>query len=152
MKRRARAIGLHPLLAAGIHRAEKARKADVIAKPMREMFALLMSGEVEELDGRPVMRMPDIETRDADYCAIAPAVRGWIDCWSRIDKAISTYHLAALADRLEREQPITPRLVEQAREEFEATISRIPELSDGTILSAITTTEVAWEMERIRAA
>ncbi|WP_018991267.1 hypothetical protein [Aromatoleum toluclasticum] len=154
MKRRNpnRREGLHPLIAAGIHRAEKARKADVIARPMRELFALLMSGEVMEIDGRAVMRMPEIDTtitEQAQWCEIAPAIRGWIDCWGHLAAEIRLYHMGVLADRLERDQEITPRLVEQARDEFERTIKRLPSLPDGAILSAIRTTEIGWEFEKL---
>ncbi len=151
MKPRARQTGMHPLIAAGIRRAEKARKADVIARPMRELFSLLATGEVCEIDGRAVMRMPEIDqgiTERAEWCEIAPAIRGWIDCWARIAPDLSLYRMGVLADCLERDQGVTPRLVEQAREEFEATVRRIPETPDGTILRAITTTQIAWEMEK----
>jgi hypothetical protein len=151
-KRASRCVGLHPLIAAGLHRAEKQRKAAVIASPMRALFALLATGEVHELDGLPVMRMPECDdgvTERAEWCAIAPAIRGWCDCWARIAADIRLYHMGVLADRLERGQAVTPRLVEQAREEFEATIGRIPELADGAILSAITTTKISWAMQDI---
>lgn len=149
---RRRIVGVHPAIAAGIRRAEKARKADVIARPMRELFALLASGEVCEIDGRAVMRMPEIDTtltERAEWCEIAPAVRGWIDCWARIAPDLSTYRMGVLADRLERGQDLTPRLVDLARAEFEATVARIAETADGEILAAITTTQTGWEMEKI---
>lgn len=148
-------IGLHPLIAAGMRRAEKQRKADVIARPMRDLFCLLASGEVLEIEGRAVMRMPEIDlaiSERAEYCEITPAIRGWIDCWARIAPDLSLYRMGVLADCLERGQEITPRLVEQARAEFETTVKRIPETEDGTILRAITTTQIAWEFERREAA
>jgi hypothetical protein len=152
VRKRARHVGLHPLIAAGLHRAEKQRKAAVIASPMRALFALLATGEVHEIDGLPVMRMPECDdgvTERATWCAIAPAIRGWCDFWARIAADIRLYHMGVLADRLERGQAVTPRLVEQAREEFEATIGRIPALAEGAILSAITTTKISWAMQDI---
>lgn len=149
----ARNTGLHPLIARGIRRAEKQRKADVIAKPMREMFALLQTGEVFEIEGRIVMKMPEVDPTIADqceWCEIAPAIRGWIECWQRIAPDLSLYRMGVLSDRLERSAEITPRLIEQARAEFEATVARIPETPDGTILRAITTCQIAWEMEILR--
>lgn len=146
------ASGVHAVVAAGMYRAEKQRKASVIARPMRALFALLASGEVNEINGRAVMRMPEIDdgiTERAEWCEISPAIRGWIDCWARIAPDIGTYRMGVLADCLARGQEITPRLVEQARAEFEATIARIPDLPDGAILSAITTTRIGWEMEKI---
>lgn len=141
-------VAIPAFIQRGIDRAEKARKAREIARPMRAMFDLLKSGEVLEIDGHAVMRFPKMSRDEqTEWCAIAPAMHGWIDLWARIAKDISTYHMGVLADRLEQEKPITTRLVEQAREEFEVTIARIPELPEGRILSAITTTQIAWELE-----
>jgi hypothetical protein len=151
MARKPRPLGVPAWLAAGLHRAEKERKASILARPMRQMFALLATGEVLEIDGHAVMRMPEIDdgvTERAQWCAIAPAIRGWIDCWQRIAPDLGTYHLQVLADCLGADKPITPRLVEQARDEFESTIRRIVELPDGAIHSAILTTQIAWEFER----
>ncbi|MCP5353321.1 MAG: hypothetical protein H6926_09080, partial [Chromatiales bacterium] len=44
----------------------------------------------------------------------------------------------------------TPRLVEQARAEFDSTVARIPEIEDGRISSAIVTTQIAWEVEKLQ--
>ena len=59
-------------------------------------------------------------------------------------------HLVAPAQRLRIEADIPPRLVEQARAEFDATVARIPEIEDGRISSAIVTTQIAWEVERMQ--
>ena len=149
-RRHARTAALPGIIAAGIRRAEKARKADIIAKPMRAMFSLLSGGELLEIAGEAVMAMPEIGERDAEYCAIAPAMLGWVDCWSRIAPDINTARIRYLAERLAAGKSITPRLVEQAREEFEQTVARIPDVPDGAILSAITTTQIAWEIEKLR--
>lgn len=143
---------LPPIIAAGLRRLERERRASIIARPMRELFALLASGEVYEIDGQPVMRMPECDPLTgvrAEWCAIGPAVRGWVDCWQRIAPDIDTTHMQILADRLEADKPITPRLVERARDEFEATIARIPTLDEGRITSAIRTTQIAWELETL---
>lgn len=153
MKRKPRPLGVPAWLAAGLHRAEKERKAAVIARPMRELFRMLASGEVLEIDGSPVMKMPELDdgvTERAQYCAIAPAIEGWIDCWQRLAPDISLYHLRVLAQRLAADKPLTPRLVEQAREEFEATIIRLVDLPDGQIRDALLTTRIAWEIERLQ--
>ena len=152
MARKPRPLGVPSWLADGMHRAEKERKANVIARPMREMFALLATGEVLEINGHAVMRMPELgsgETKDrAHWCAIAPAMLGWADCWSRIAPELPLQRIRYLAQRLAEDKPLTPRLVEQARDEFEATIRRIIDLPDGQIRSAILTTQIAWELER----
>ena len=150
---RRRPLGIPAIIAAGIRRAEKERRAAVIARPMRNLMDMLRQGEVYEIDGRAVMRMPEIDEQfatRAEWCEIAPAIEGWRDCWQRLAPDISTYHLGVLAARLRDDKPITPRLVEQARAEFDATVARIPEIEDGKIASAIRTTEIAWEMEKLQ--
>lgn len=144
-------VAIPDVIQRGIERAAKARKAREIARPMRAMFDLLLTGEVLEIDGHAVMRFPKMHRdEETEWCAIAPAMRGWIDLWERIAPDIRTYHMAVLADKIEQDKEITPRLVEQAREQFEATIARVPELRDGEILSAITTTQIKWEMEGLQ--
>ena len=147
------ATALPRWLQAGIDRAERERKANIIARPMRNLMDMLRQGEVYEIDGRAVMRMPEIDEQfatRAEWCEIAPAIEGWRDCWQRLAPDISTYCLGVLAARLRDDKPITPRLVEQARAEFDAMVARIPEIEDGRISSAIRTTEIAWEMEKIQ--
>lgn len=117
-------------LSAGIRRAERERKADNVARPMRALLSQLARGEVHEYDGRPVMRMPEGGDRFA-WCEIAPAIEGWCDCWSRI---------APLE--------ITPALIKKARGEFEAHITLMATLPESKIQSAITTAQIAWEIEK----
>ena len=140
-------------ITAGLARIERRERAESIAKPMRELFDTLALGEVYEIDGRAVMRMPEIDERlseRAEWCEIAPAIEGWRDCWQRLAPDISTYHLGVLAARLRDDKPITPRLVEQARAEFDRTVARIPEIEDGRISSPIVTTQIAWEVEKMQ--
>lgn len=152
---RRKPLTLPSWLARGIARAEKGRRASVIARPMRDLFDVLAQGEVWEIDGQAVMRMPEADAHyapHAEWCAIAPAMEGWIDCWHRAAPDISTDHLAVLAARLRDDKPITPRLVEKARAEFDATIARIPVMPEGALMAAISTTEIAWEIERLEGA
>ena len=140
-------------LQAGLDRAERERKANIIARPMRNLMDMLRHGEVYEIDGRAVMRMPEIDEQfatRAEWCEIAPAIEGWRDCWQRLAPDISTYYLGVLAARLRDDKPITPRLVEQARAEFDSTVARIPEIEDVRISSAIVTTQIAWEVEKLQ--
>ena len=153
MKRKPRPLGVPAWLAARVARSERERMANVIAKPMRELFRMLASGEVLEIDGNPVMKMPELDdgvTERAQYCAVAPAIEGWIDCWARLAPNISLYHLGVLAQRLAADKPLTPRLVEQARDEFEATIARIVDLPDDKIRDALLTTRISWEIEKLQ--
>ena len=137
-------------ITAGLARIERRERAESIAKPMRELFDTLALGEVFELDGVSVMHMPETGEEHAAWCAVGPAIRGWIDLWARIAPDIDTTKMRYLADRLDADKPITLRLVEQARGEFEATISRIPDLTEGAIGDAIVRTKIAWEFERMR--
>lgn len=137
-------------ISAGLARIERKEKAERIAAPMRELFDMLAQGEVFELDGMSVMHMPETGDEHEAWCAVGPAIRGWIDCWQRIAPDIDTTKMRYLADRLDADKPITLRLVEQARGEFEATISRIPDLPEGAIGDAIVRTKIAWEFERMR--
>mgnify|MGYP003558406568 CR=1 FL=1 len=66
-----------------------------------------------------------------------------------IGSILRLYHMGVLADRLDADKPITPRLVEQARTEFDATVARLADIPPGQVTSAIRTTEIAWEMEKI---
>jgi len=140
-------------IAKGMQRIEQQRKAEIIAKPMRALFAQLLSGEAYEADGKIVMQMPEYDSRfaeKADWVEVAPALNGWIDCWKRLAPEISTYHMQILSRSLDAGKTLTPRLVEKARDEFEETVSRLPDMPTETLTSAITTTQIAWEFERIQ--
>ena len=150
-----RQTALPAWLQRGIDRTERERRANVIARPMRNLMDLLRQGEVHEIEGRAVMRMPEIDeefARVAEWCEIAPAIRGWVDCWGRLAPDISLYHMGVLADRLDADKSITPRLVEQARAEFDRTVARIADIPPGQITRAIRTTEIAWELEKVQEA
>lgn len=151
-KRHRRALAVPAFIQRGIFRIERERRANGIAQPMRELFATLAQGEVLEVNGQPAMHWPECDAsvpKQAEFCAIAPAILGWIDCWNHLAPDMDTYHMRVLAERLSADKPITPRLVDLARAEFEATIARIPELPPGAIESALTTTRIQWEFERM---
>ena len=137
-------------ISAGLARIERKEEAERIAAPMRELFDMLAQGEVHEIDGMSVMNMPAMGDEREAWCAVGPAIRGWIDCWKRIAPDIGTRKLQYLADRLDADKPITPRLVEQARDEFEQTIKRIHSLPEGAITDAILRTRIAWEFEKLQ--
>lgn len=160
---RARHIGMHPLIAAGIRRTDKEIRAAEIARPMRELFRQLKTGEVTEVpvfddEGNFIryaasMLVPELDASlrqsDTDWVEIAPAIEGWVDCWVRLSPKLRQDKLRYLADRLNRGELVTPRMVEQASEQFEAAIRMIPAMADGAIKSAVLTTQLAWEFEKI---
>lgn len=150
---RRRTATLPAWLNAGIDRARRETQANIIARPMRALFALLKTGEVDTIEGRPVMSMPELDASlrqaNTDWVEIAPAILGWIDLWARIAPDLPTQRLRYLAERLQADKPLTPRLVEQAEAEFEACVARIPAIPAGQISSAIATTQIAWEFEKL---
>lgn len=134
---------------------ERNLQMERIAKPMRDLFDELSIGEVTVVDGEPSMLMPQVDpiaglADDMEWVPIAPALLGWIDCWKRIAPKLSLQRMQYLADRLRQDKAVTPRLVEQAREEFEETIVRLRGMPDGAITRAITTTYIAWEFEKLQ--
>ena len=72
---------------------------------------------------------------------------GQVECEQRGKKKELVYWLA---DRLDADKPLTPRLVEQARDEFDATVQRLADIPPGQVTSAIRTTEIAWEIEKLQ--
>ena len=136
-----------------IERVEKERRANLIARPMRNLFDILSRGEAYEIDGQIVMRMPEIDeafAEKADWVVVAPAIEGWVDCWQRIAPELSTYNMKVLAGRLSSNKPLSPRLVEQARSEFDETVRRLIDVPPDVVSSAITTTQIAWQFEQMQ--
>lgn len=150
---RRRRVGLHSAIYNGITRAARERQANIIAKPMRKLFAELLTGEVSEVDGRAVLSMPDLDPAvrqsESDWMEISGAIYGWIDLWRNINPAVSLQSMRYLADRLRDDSPLTPRLVEKAQSEYEHTITLTTDLPPGAIERAITKTRIGWEMERV---
>lgn len=148
-----RHVGMHPLIAAGIARQAKEQRAAEIARPMRELFRQIQTGEVFEVQGKAVMAMPELDESlrqsATDWVEIAPAILGWVDCWERLAPKLRNDKLRYLAARLDRGEMVTPRMVEQASEQFEAAVRMIPDMPDGAIKSAVLTTQLSWEFEKI---
>lgn len=140
------------IIAAGIERQRREYQSAEIARPMRELFAMLATGEVIEINGKAFMRMPELDSSlqqcGMEYVEIAPAIRGWLDCWERINPTLPAANMRYLANRLDEGKLLTPRLVEKARAEFEGMIALIPGLEPGVIKDALLRTQIAWEFER----
>lgn len=149
---RTRRLALPSWLMRGLDQAERERRVDNLMRPMRHLMSMLEQGEVYEIDGRAVMRMPEVDPEFADqteWCEIAPAIAGWIDCWARIDPSIQLDHLAILGRRLDADKTITPRLAEKARADLETCAARLLTVRPGAITSAVTSTCIAWEFEKL---
>lgn len=135
-----------------LQRIEQIEKARQIARPMRDLFDMLAHGEVFEIDGKAFMKMDDAGRAPGtfnEWVQIGPAIRGWVDFWRRMDPKLHLHRLIYLADRLDSDKPLTPRLVQQAREEFEQTIVRLENAKPGEIARALVTTQIGWEMEKV---
>lgn len=152
-KRKPRPVGLPAFIQRGIDRAERERLARIIATPMRLVFDALALGEIDACadTGTPVMRMPATAPgeRDGEWCAIPPAIEGWVELWSEMAPDISTYHLRTLAARLSAGKDVTPRLAQQAREEFEACVRMIPSIPAAVLRDAVLTCQIRWEIEKL---
>lgn len=150
-KRKPRQLAMPAWLAAGIERTRREAKARETARPMRELFAVLKTGEVLVISDKPVMSMPELDPAlrqaNTDWVEIAPAVFGWIDVWARLTPDLSLQRMRYLGERLRDNKPLTLRLVEQAEAEFNDCIARIPALPAGAIRSAISTAQIAWAFE-----
>lgn len=134
---------------------ERDKQMQRIARPMLDLFDELANGEITVVDGEPSMLMPEVDpiaglADGMEWVPIAPALLGWIDCWKRIAPKLNLQRMQYLADRIRLDKAVTPRLVEQARAEFEGTMVRLRGMPDGEITRAITTTQIAWEFERIQ--
>lgn len=139
------------LALAHIHRKNQMEE---IARPMRELFDQLATGEVFLVDGQASMRLPELDpiarlADETEWVAVAPCIRGWIDCWKRLAPRLNLQRMQYVADRLDQGKDVTPRLVEHARAEFEQTITRLHDMPDGAIKQAITTTQIGWEVDRL---
>lgn len=71
----------------GIARAERERKANVIARPMRNLMDMLKQGEVYEIDGRAVMRMPEIDEHRMRPTR-RPVTQAQADAWHAFERAM----------------------------------------------------------------
>lgn len=152
--RRQPANGLHRLIQAGIRRTDKEIRAAEIARPMRELFRQLKTGEVYVVDGRAAMRMPEVDPAynvpGTEWVDIAVGIKAWIDAIKRMAPNLRTDKMGYIAELLGSGKEFTPRLAEQASEQFEAAVAMIPALPDGAIRAAMLTTELSWEFERIK--
>lgn len=151
-QRKPRPAGLHRTVAKGIWQLDMDQRIADASAPMRAMFDLLAAGEVLTIKGKAVMEMPagfgTVEL--GEWVEIQPALEGWIDCLARIDERLPNRALKQLSRYLGSGIPLTPELVADAREEFDAHLQRMRSMLPSQIKSAATTAQIAWEFERIQ--
>ena len=135
-----------------IDRIERERRAAEMARPMRNVFDLLDKGECYEVNGKAVMLLTEIDhryARQGRWVSVTATLDSWIDCWKRLAPDISTYNMGVLSKKLAEWATVTPRLVEMARAEFDATIDRLVDIPLDQVSSAITTTQIALELQKM---
>ncbi len=149
--------GLHSAIVRGIVRTNRECNADAIARPMRNLFVLLRSGEVLEhvATGVACMHLRDVDASRKDLdptVPIAPAIRGWVECWQQLDPALPSGNLLKLADCLDAWEGITEELTDAAHEEFETQVRAFPGFSAEHVKRAIKSAMIAVELEKIQEA
>lgn len=161
IRRMRRPVGIHPLIAAGIARQAKEHLAAEIARPMREMFRELLTGDITEVpveNGDLVtwvaaMRMPEVDplfrVPGTEWVDVAQGISSWVDSIGRLVPRLRTDKMKYLAERLTQDKSATERMVEQASAQFEAFVSLIPGLPDGALKSNLMTVQIALEFEKI---
>lgn len=145
---------LPPWLRRNLYRLERERRARLIALPMRGFFdRLAKRSEADELFGHYVMDVPaHVESdsvRQARMGDVCEALRGWAHCWAKLAPDLDLQMLVVLADTLDARRPLTERMIEKARDAFEATIARYPSIDQAALDAAITETQIAAEVERL---
>lgn len=128
---------------------QKQDRVSISANAMRDMLDELMSGDVSEINGTPVMRMPDgFMTREyGEWVEIAPALDGWVDCMRRIVPDLSSGAIVDLAGLLRAGEDITPELVMVARIQLEDQIQAMKRMPIGAINAAVESTKSDWRKE-----
>lgn len=126
-----------------LHRRDR---ISISANAMRSLFEELMGGSLTEINGKPVMRMPEgFETSEyGEWVEIAPALDGWIDYLGRIAPHLSSAALIALKDALVADQEIREFLVIAARIEFEAHVDHMKTMAPSSIDEAVKKTRAEW--------
>lgn len=131
---------------------DRERRCKAATEPMRLLFDALATGEVYEIGGIPSVRIPvtnEVTQRtELRWVVISYAVRGWAAFWAEMAPRLPVARLHYLADRLESDKPLTPRLVAQAREEFDACVEHMATLPPNEIRRAMLHKNLKWELRR----
>lgn len=117
--------------------------------PVYILLRDLLRGEVDSVQGKPIMRVWDVW--DGEACEVCPALEGWISCWQRIIEgerlAIDLAPLRQVNRYLEHSVLLPPDLVQRAKlvtEECMAAYLRIPR---ARLQSYSRTEQIAVEIE-----
>ena len=145
-------MNLMAFLSSHSDRLERERLIALVARPLRALFAQIESGETLEVDGVPVFYGPNPDRPgELDYSTlipIGPNVRTWALFMERAGCKGTTL-LHTMADRLDEGKPLTPRMVEKARQEFEEGVKRMSRQSFAVLGRAATDTAIKCHMDAV---
>lgn len=134
----------------GDTRRQRAGKIYATFKPIRTLVAQLRSGEVDTVQGVPVM--PEWSGGMVEVC---PALEGWASCWQRIAASegldITATACARVAKALHYGKPLTEQEVEAFAREVEKQAEAYGRLPLSVIRRHILTEQVAIEFEALAA-
>ena len=77
------------------------------------------------------------------------ALRGWIDCWKRMDPSMDTSPLSRLAKKLEYGMPIFEEDIEECASNLNKQISRFMVLPTEAILHHAMTEQISIQLEQM---
>lgn len=132
----------------GDTRRQRAGKLAATFRPIRALVAQLRAGEVDTVQGVPVM--PEWSGQMVEVC---PALEGWASCWQRINDAeglgITTTACERVAKSLHYGKPLTPEEVEAFAKEVEAQAAFYAVLPLSVIRRHILTEQVAIQLDEM---
>lgn len=149
--------GIPSVIHRGMVRTNREASSWSFSRPMRNVLLQLRSGVVNEIaeTGEVFIDMQTVDSTRSDIPEIVPiggAIHGWVCVCERLDQRLKTYFLRTLADRLNAGQEITERLVDQAFEEFESIVAKLPNYSPDALQAAAKSAEITALLERVQEA
>lgn len=131
---------------------ERRDRISISANAMRTMFDELAEGEVNEVNGVPVMLMPEgFQTQQlGEWVEVVPALEGWMDCITRISADLPCNAMRGLSAALKADDGLSEELVMVAKAEFESHVKHMQSMSFGAINAAVEQTRAEWRKEQIQ--
>ena len=130
----------------GDTRRQRAGKLAATFKPIRELVRQLRTGEVDTVQGVPVM--PEWSGGMVEVC---PALEGWASCWQRINAAeglgITATACERVAKALHYGKPLTVEEVEAFAQEVEAQAAAYAVMPMSVIRRHILTEQINIELD-----
>ena len=114
-----------------------------IFKPIIEGIHSLR-GEVYTVSGYPAFIDHTGQLSRIDH-----ALRGWIDCWKRMDPSMDTSPLSRLAKKLEYGMPLFEEDIEECAANLNKQISRFMVLPTEAILHHAMTEQISIQLEQM---